>query len=149
MYLCVCVCVNVHVHVHVCVSVCVNIHECVGECVQTSCWFQSVYFWCMCICICVSACPTWWRKKKGPKPQVEQTKRPVCVSGWGIWMASGEAGRLVVTQVTPEVPGEKHIAVVCCGKGALKRHCVKRRHLHYNVFMQLVFLVTPPTSGWR
>lgn len=57
----------------------------------------------------VSACPTLWGKKR-TKPQVEQTKRPVCVSGWGIWMASGGPGRLVVTQVTPEVPGEKHIA---------------------------------------
>lgn len=42
-----------------------------------------------------------------------QTKRPVCVSERGIWLASGEPGRLVVTQVTPEVPGEKHIGEVC------------------------------------
>lgn len=69
----------------------------------------------------VSACPTLWGKKR-TKPQVEQTKRPVCVSGWGIWMASGGPGRLVVTQVTPEVPGEKHIAAVCSGKGALKHY---------------------------
>ena len=65
-------------------------------------------------------------KKGAPKPQVEQTKRPVCVSGCGIWMASGEPGRLVVTQVTPEVPGEKHIAAVCNGKEALKHYCKKR-----------------------
>lgn len=65
--------------------------------------------------------------QKRAKPQVEQTKRLVCVSGWGVWMASGKPGRLVVTQVTPEVPGEKHIAIVCSEKGALKRqaHALK------------------------
>ena len=84
----------------------------------------------------VSACPTLWGKKC-TKPQVEQTKRPVCVSGWGIWMASGGPGRLVVTQVTPEVPGEKHIAAFCSRKGALKHDW--RTHLHSTVSCNCMF----------
>lgn len=60
-------------------------------------------------------------ESKAPKPQVKQTKKPVCVSGWGVWMASGEPGRLVVTQATPGIPGENRIAAVCSGKYTLKR----------------------------
>lgn len=58
-------------------------------------------------------------------------------------MASGEPGRLVVTQVTPEVPGEKHIAADCSEKETLKRYCKKKEegtHWHSNVFMQLFLL---------
>lgn len=131
-----------------CARVCLSV--CTWVCIRTRRWFQSVHLrsW-----IGVSGRAsayvlgaTWQKEKK----KREQTKRPVCVSGWGIWMASGEPGRLVVTQVTPEVPGEKHIVAVCSGKGALKRH--RRTHLHSNVFMHLVFFFLshhPPLVGDR
>lgn len=104
--------------------------------------------WEICICIrqkaiCeyISVFVNWF--KCASTPQVEQTKRPVCVSGQGIWMASGKPGRLVVTQVTPEVPGEKHIAADCSGKEALKRYW----RWHSSVFIQQFFYYI--TRRWQ
>lgn len=40
--------------------------------------------------------------------QTQANKERVCVSEWGVWMASGEADQLGLTQVTPGVFTEKH-----------------------------------------
>lgn len=62
-------------------------------------------------------------------------------------MASGGLAGLVVTQVTPEVPGEKHIVAVCCGSGALKP--TAEEHICIPMFScsQFLLLHHPPLVG--
>ena len=55
-------------------------------------------------------------------------------------MASGEAGRLVVTQVTPEVPGEKHIATVCSEKRSFEASLRKKGSICVTMFSCSQFL---------
>lgn len=88
-------------------------------------WFVNIYY--------ISACKAYVHLRVST-PQREQTKKPVCVSGWGIWMASGDPGRLVVTQVTPWVPGEKHIAADCS-----EEKKTEWTHWHASVFMKWFF----------
>ena len=126
----------------------------VWKCVSVYSWIDATV--CASVYVLVHVqCGEKKRKRGLRKPQVVQTKRPVCVSGWGIWMASGGPGGLVVTQVTPEVPGEER-TTVCSGGEALKRYFKKKIvNRKIKAICILVFLCsfffssfTPPTSEW-
>lgn len=82
--------------------------------------------------------------------QTQANKERVCVSGWGVWMASGEADQLGLTQVTLGVFTEKQTQSLL-GKRSFETQA-RRGCMHgYSLLFQNVLFVSkiiPPHYWW-